>query len=79
MRPILITAASAVISTLVAGVASADTIRFWTTENQPERLAKQQAMADDFNKKTGHTVEVIRLRKGPWHPRNSSFCRWRSS
>ena len=59
MRPILITAASAVISTLVAGVASADTIRFWTTENQPERLAKQQAMADDFNKKTGHTVEVI--------------------
>ena len=39
----------------------ADTIRFWTTEKQidAERLAKQQAMADDFNKKTGHTVEVI--------------------
>ncbi|MEK9935302.1 MAG: extracellular solute-binding protein, partial [Rhodobiaceae bacterium] len=48
-----------VISTMVAGVANADTIRFWTTENQPERLAKQQAMADDFNKATGHTVEVI--------------------
>ncbi|MEK9598131.1 MAG: extracellular solute-binding protein [Alphaproteobacteria bacterium] len=39
--------------------ANADTIRFWTTENQPERLAKQEAMAADFNKKTGHTVEVI--------------------
>ena len=24
---------------------SADTIRFWTTEEQPERLAKQQEMA----------------------------------
>ena len=59
MRPLMLTAATAVITTLVAGVAQADTIRFWTTENQPERLAKQQAMADDFNKKTGHTVEVI--------------------
>ena len=39
--------------------ANADTIRFWTTEHQPERLAKQEAMAADFNKKTGHTVEVI--------------------
>ena len=39
--------------------ANADTIRFWTTEHQPERLAKQEAMASDFNKKTGHTVEVI--------------------
>lgn len=59
MRPLMLTAATAVITTLVAGVAQADTIRFWTTENQPERLAKQQAMANDFNKKTGHTVEVI--------------------
>ena len=59
MRPLFLTAATAVITTLVAGVAQADTIRFWTTENQPARLAKQQAMAEDFNKKTGHTVEVI--------------------
>ena len=59
MRPLIVTAASVVISTMVAGVANADTIRFWTTENQPARLAKQQAMADDFNKRTGHTVEVI--------------------
>ena len=44
---------------LLSASANADTIRFWTTENQPERLAKQEAMATDFNKKTGHTVEVI--------------------
>ena len=59
MRPLFVTAASVVISTMVAGVANADTIRFWTTENQPERLAKQQAMADDFAAASGHTVEVI--------------------
>ena len=35
MRPLMLTAATAVITTLVAGVAQADTIRFWTTENQP--------------------------------------------
>ena len=40
-------------------VAYAETIRFWTTENQPKRLAKQEAMAADFQKRTGHSVEVI--------------------
>ncbi|WP_171124186.1 MULTISPECIES: ABC transporter substrate-binding protein [unclassified Ruegeria] len=39
--------------------AQADTIRFWTTEEQPERLAKQQEMADQFKAETGTTVEVI--------------------
>jgi multiple sugar transport system substrate-binding protein len=39
--------------------ASADTLRFWTTEEQPERLARQEAMATEFEAKTGHTVEVI--------------------
>jgi multiple sugar transport system substrate-binding protein len=53
MRPLFLTAATAVITTLVAGVAQADTIRFWTTENQPARLAKQQAMAEDFNTEDG--------------------------
>lgn len=37
----------------------ADTIRFWTTEEQPDRLAKQEAMAASFKDKTGHDVEVI--------------------
>ncbi|MGV6811005.1 MAG: ABC transporter substrate-binding protein [Brevirhabdus sp.] len=37
----------------------ADTIRFWTTEEQPERLAKQQEMAAAFKAKSGVDVEVI--------------------
>ncbi|QHQ36948.1 ABC transporter substrate-binding protein [Algicella marina] len=37
----------------------AQSIRFWTTEEQPERLAKQQEMADAFREETGIAVEVI--------------------
>ena len=59
MRPIYITAVSMALSAMVMSAANADTIRFWTTENQPARLAKQQEMANAFNAKTGHTVEVI--------------------
>jgi multiple sugar transport system substrate-binding protein len=46
---------------LVLGVsgAMADSIRFWTTEEQPERLARQQAMAEQFEAETGTSVEVI--------------------
>ncbi|GAB5376916.1 MAG: extracellular solute-binding protein [Acuticoccus sp.] len=55
------------VRTLLAGVAfcalmagaNADTIRYWTTEEQPERLAKQEEMAAAFKEKTGHDVEVI--------------------
>ena len=39
--------------------ASADGIRFWTTEEQTPRLAKQQEMAKAFEAKTGIKVEVI--------------------
>ena len=39
--------------------ASAETLRFWTTEEQPERLARQEQMAADFAAASGHTVEVI--------------------
>ncbi|MBO9478059.1 extracellular solute-binding protein [Shimia sp. R11_0] len=44
---------------LTAMSVQADTIRFWTTEEQPERLAKQQEMAEQFKSATGTTVEVI--------------------
>ncbi|MEL6450651.1 MAG: extracellular solute-binding protein [Pseudomonadota bacterium] len=44
---------------LGANAALADNIRFWTTEEQPERLAKQQEMAAAFEAATGTTVEVI--------------------
>ncbi len=37
----------------------ADSLRFWTTEEQPERLAKQQEMAAQFKAETGTDVEVI--------------------
>lgn len=46
-------------SLLLSSVASADTLRFWTTEEQPERLEKQQAMVDDFKKKSGIDVKII--------------------
>ncbi|MEM8664763.1 MAG: hypothetical protein AAGF49_11670, partial [Pseudomonadota bacterium] len=39
--------------------AQADTIRYWTTEEQPERLATQEEVAKAFQEATGHTVEVI--------------------
>ncbi|MBU2961141.1 extracellular solute-binding protein [Citreicella sp. C3M06] len=55
--PLLGSAAMAL--ALTAGAASAETIRFWTTEEQPERLAKQQAMADAFEEATGNEVEVV--------------------
>ena len=50
---------SAISVALLASTASADDIRFWTTEEQPERMAKQQEMADQFEKATGNKVEVI--------------------
>ena len=44
---------------LSAGSASAEELRFWTTEEQPDRLAKQEAMAERFAAASGHSVEVI--------------------
>jgi len=44
---------------LPAMAVQADTIRFWTTEEQPERLARQEALAAQFAEATGHEVEVI--------------------
>ena len=44
--------------TLTAGAGAAD-IRFWTTEEQPERLALQEEMAAAFEAETGVAVEVI--------------------
>ncbi|MBX2882286.1 MAG: extracellular solute-binding protein [Granulosicoccus sp.] len=50
---------SAVAAAMLAGSAAAGDIRFWTTEEQPDRLAKQQAMAAEFEAATGDKVEVI--------------------
>ncbi|WP_411891954.1 ABC transporter substrate-binding protein [Yoonia sp. SDW83-1] len=50
---------AAVVIALAATAVSAEELRFWTTEEQPERLARQEAMAGEFAAATGHTVEVI--------------------
>jgi len=44
---------------LSASAINAQSIRFWTTEEQPDRLAKQQEMAADFTAVSGIAVEVI--------------------
>ena len=49
---------AAIALALAATGAQAD-IRFWTTEEQPERLAKQEEMAAQFEAETGIAVEVI--------------------
>ena len=45
---------------LITNTSFAD-IKFWTTEVQPARMAKQEEMAKAFEAKTGIKVEVIPL------------------
>ena len=52
-------AIAAAATLLLAGAAGADSIRFWTIEEQPERLAKQETLAAAFESETGVAVEVI--------------------
>jgi len=52
-------AAAALLGAGAATSASAEDLRFWTTEEQPDRLAKQEKMAADFKAKTGISVQVI--------------------
>ena len=47
-----------VISFFISSIVYAD-IKFWTTEVQPARMAKQEEMAKAFEAKTGIKVEVI--------------------
>lgn len=44
---------------LASQSAAGETLRFWTTEEQPDRLAKQEAMAAEFKSQTGVEVRVI--------------------
>ena len=58
-RALIASAAGAALGAgLVAG-AAAQELRFWTTEEQPDRLAKQEQLAADFKAKTGISVQVI--------------------
>ncbi|MEL7114145.1 MAG: extracellular solute-binding protein, partial [Pseudomonadota bacterium] len=47
------------IAILAAQAAYAETITFWTPEEQPERVAIQEEMAAAFTAATGHEVEVV--------------------
>ena len=47
-----------ILALFVSGASYAD-IKFWTTEVQPARMEKQEAMAKSFEAKTGIKVEVI--------------------
>ena len=47
-----------IVSFFCTSIAYAD-IKFWTTEVQPARMAKQEEMAKSFEAKTGIKVEVI--------------------
>jgi len=58
-RTTLLATTLAGLFSLGLSTAYADTLRFWTTEEQPERLAKQEEMAAEFKAKTGIDVEVI--------------------
>ncbi|MCA0920646.1 ABC transporter substrate-binding protein [Pseudooceanicola nanhaiensis] len=58
-RPHRLLSSAALALVLGAAAAQAQDLRFWTTEEQPERLAKQQEMAKDFEAETGIAVEVI--------------------
>ncbi len=57
-RGVMKTVAVLAVAASAAG-ANAQAIRFWTTEEQPERLARQEAMAETFRAATGTSVEVI--------------------
>ncbi len=58
MKPMKVLFGAAVAASLPV-FAVADSLRFWTTEEQPARLARQQDMAADFEAATGIAVEVI--------------------
>lgn len=59
MKRTTLTITALMAGTFLASAASAETIRFWTTEEQPERLAIQEQMAADFAAATGNDVQVI--------------------
>ncbi len=59
------TLSTALVGALAAGsmtvpaAVQAEDLRFWTTENQPARLVRQEEMAADFEALTGISVSVI--------------------
>ncbi len=59
MTPLKTALVTTTLAGLLAAPAAAQDIRFWTTEEQPERLQQQQDLAAAFEEETGIAVEVI--------------------
>lgn len=58
MKPIK-TLLTVMVAASLPALAFAAELRFWTTEEQPARLQRQQDMAQNFEALSGHSVEVI--------------------
>jgi len=56
------------VALLAAGMASAQLV-FWTTEVQPERMAKQQQIVDAYKTKTGTSVQLVPVEESDLGPR----------
>ena len=59
MKKLVLFSASLMLSVSVATNAFADTITMWTMEEQPDRMARQEKIADDFEAATGHSVRIV--------------------
>ncbi|NKC14288.1 MAG: extracellular solute-binding protein [Gammaproteobacteria bacterium] len=59
MKKLTMVGASLLLSATMLLSAIADEITMWTMEEQPDRMARQQQIATDFNAATGHTVNVV--------------------
>ena len=59
MKKMNMLGASVLLSATMISSVFADEITMWTMEEQPDRMARQQQIADDFKAATGHTVNVV--------------------
>ena len=59
IRPHRLLVGTALAIAVATSAATAQNIRFWTTEEQPDRLAKQEEMAKAFENAMGVSVDVI--------------------
>ncbi|MBB4300995.1 multiple sugar transport system substrate-binding protein [Rhodobium orientis] len=69
MKNVLKMGISAIALTVFASGALAENIVYWTPEVQPKRMEIQQAVAEAFTKKTGHTVEIVPVEENELGPR----------
>lgn len=59
MKKLTLFSIGLMLSASVATGAFADTITMWTMEEQPDRLERQEKIADAFEAATGHSVRIV--------------------